>query len=72
MPLATEGNYTKPPLGELISGKEQPLVNEQYTVNEETPKREIPEELLAALETTVVKLFWTKFFQQRSQRLELS
>ena len=50
IPLATEGNYTEPPLGELISGKEQSPVNEHYTVDEDNPKREMPEEQLAALE----------------------
>ena len=49
MPLATEGNYTEPPLGELISGKELTPVNEQHTVDEDNPKREMPEEQLAAL-----------------------
>ena len=48
MPLATEGNYTELPLGELISGKELTPVNEQHTV-EDTSKREMPEEQLAAL-----------------------
>ena len=50
MPLATEGNYTELPLGELISGKELTPVNEQHTVDEDNPKREMPEEQLAALE----------------------
>ena len=50
MPLATEGNYTESPLCELISGNDQSPVNEQYTVDEDNPKREMPEEQLAALE----------------------
>ena len=49
-PLATEGNYTETPLGgELIRGNELTPVNEHYTVDEDNPKREMPEEQLAAL-----------------------
>ena len=50
MPLATEGNYTEPQLGEQISGNELSPVNEQHTGDENKPKREMPEEQLVALE----------------------
>ena len=50
MALDTEGNYTEPPLGELISGNELSPVNEQHTGDENKPKREISEEQLVALE----------------------
>ena len=50
MPLATEGYYTEPQLGEQISGNELSHVNEQHHIDEDNLKRDMPEEQLAALE----------------------
>ena len=74
IPAATLEQFCKAKIKVYVVDKKNPKHHEWKWIDVTLRKGDIKYILLhcAGQDATVVKLFWTKFFKQRSQRLELS